>query len=122
MKRKTSSSSFATFVLDQLSELGPVTSRRMFGGVGLYCDDLFFGLIAADQLYLKVDDRTRGFFEDAGGTPFRPFPDRPATMNYYSVPVDVLESAPVLVEWAGRAVAVAARANRAKSSKGRTKN
>ena len=117
MERRKSSSSFETFVTDQLSELGTVTSRKMFGGVGLYCDELFFGLIARDQLYLKVDDRTRGFFERAGCTPFRPFLDRPGTMKYYSVPVEVLESARELVEWARRAVAAAARASDAKSSK-----
>lgn len=119
MKRKNTSSSFEVFVVDQLSELGTVTSRKMLGGVGLYCDDRFFGLIAHDQLYLKVDDRTRGFFEKAGCTPFRPYPDRPSTMQYYSVPVEVLESAPALVDWAGRAVEAAARASSAKSSKRR---
>jgi DNA transformation protein and related proteins len=113
------SSGFEAFVIDQLSELGSVTSRKMFGGVGLYCDDLFFGLIARDQLYLKVDDQTRGFFEKAGCIPFQPYPDRPGAMHYYSVPVEVLESAPALVDWAGRAVGVAARANQAKSSKRR---
>jgi DNA transformation protein and related proteins len=121
MKRKSSTSSFETFVVDQLSSLGNVTSRKMFGGVGLYSDDLFFGLIARDQLYLKVDDRTRRSFEEAGCTPFRPFLDRPGTMKYYSVPLEVLESAPALVEWAGRAVAAAARANDAKTSKRRQK-
>lgn len=117
MKRKSSSSSFEIFVVDQLSELGTVTSRKMFGGVGLYCDDLFFGLIAHDQLFLKVDDQTRGLFEQARCMPFRPYPDRPSTMQYYSVPVAVLESAPALVEWAGRAVGAAARARSAKSRK-----
>ena len=54
-----SSASFERFVLDQLVDLGPVTSRKMFGGMGLYCDDVFFGIVARDELYLKVDDRTR---------------------------------------------------------------
>lgn len=117
MKRKNSGSGFETFVVDQLAELGPVTSRKMFGGAGLYCDDLFFGLIARDQLYLKVDDQTRGAFEKEGGVPFRPYADKPSTMQYYSVPVDVLESAPELVEWAKRAVAAARRAQTAKLTK-----
>jgi DNA transformation protein len=119
MRRKRSSSGFETFVVDQLSELGSVTSRKMFGGVGLYCDDLFFGLIAHDQLYLKVDDQTRTDFEEAGCTPFQPYPDRPGTMQYYTVPLEVLESAPALVEWGRRAVGAAARANSAKSRKKR---
>ena len=111
-KRKTdrslaSSEAFETFVLDQLSDLGDVTARKMFGGVGLYCDGYFFGIIARDEVYLKVDDHTRATFEGAGSHPFKPYADRPMTMQYYSVPVDVLESAPELVAWARKAVGVA---------------
>jgi DNA transformation protein and related proteins len=110
MKSLASSSGFEAFVIDQLSDLGDVVPRKMFGGVGLYCDALFFGLIARDELYLKVDDQTRPLFEAAGSTPFRPYDDRPVTMQYYVVPISVLESAPDLVAWARRAVAAAARA------------
>lgn len=105
-----SSSGFETFVIDQLTELGDVIPRKMFGGVGLYCDGLFFGLLAHDELYLKVDDQTRPFFENAGSTPFRPYDDRPVTMQYYVVPIAVLESAPELVTWAQRALGAASRA------------
>jgi DNA transformation protein and related proteins len=101
------SSSFERFVVDQLGELGEVTSRRMFGGAGLYCDSVFFGLIAGDVLYLKVDDETRCEYEAAGMQPFRPYQGRPTTMKYYSVPVDVRESAPELVAWASKALTVA---------------
>lgn len=105
-----SSSGFETFVIAQLSELGEVVSRRMFGGVGLYCDGIFFGLIARDELYLKVDDHTRGLFEAAGSRPFRPYGDQGATMQYYAVPLAVLESALDLTEWARRAVRTAVKA------------
>ena len=101
---------FRDFVLDQLSELGHVKARSMFGGVGLYCDDLFFGIIARDTLFLKVDSLNRPDYERAGMTPFKPYNDRPATMQYYEVPVGVLESAPDLVRWAQKSVAAAGRA------------
>jgi DNA transformation protein len=106
-KSLASSGAFESFVLDQLSDLGDVTSRKMFGGVGLNCDGYFFGIIALDELYLKVDERTRGAFETSGAHPFQPYADRPATFQYYSVPVEVLESAPELVKWARKAVGVA---------------
>ena len=105
-----SSPSFERFVLDQLSELGEVASRKMFGGVGLYSDGTFFGIIARDALYLKVDDQTRGEYERAGMPPFTPYPDRSTTMAYYMVPVGVLESAPELTRWARAAVTAARRA------------
>jgi DNA transformation protein len=33
--------SFLAFVLEQLDAVGPMTAKRMFGGVGLYAGDLF---------------------------------------------------------------------------------
>ena len=71
------SDGFVDFVLEQLDPLGPIVSKRMFGGVGLYAGDLFFALVSRDVLYLKADDDTRGRREAAGARPFQPFPDRP---------------------------------------------
>jgi DNA transformation protein len=105
-----SSKAFETFVLDQLADLGEVTHRKMFGGVGLYCGGWFFGIIARDELYLKTDEQTRSTFGAAGSHPFKPYADRPVTMQYFAVPVEILESAPELVTWARAAVAVAHRA------------
>jgi DNA transformation protein len=103
---------FREYVLDQLSDLERIVARSMFGGVGLYCDGLFFGIIARDVLYLKTDDANRPDFIRAGMSPFKPYPDRPGTVQYYNVPVAVLENGPELVKWARRAVAAAARAAR----------
>jgi DNA transformation protein and related proteins len=100
---------FRDFVLDQLSALGDVRSRPMFGGVGLYLDEYFFGLLADDTLFLKVDDGNRPEFVKAGSRPFKPYAHRPATMQYYDVPLRVLEDADVLIEWAKGAVAAARR-------------
>jgi len=101
------SDGFKSFVLDQLEELGGVAPRSMFGGVGLYCAGVFFGILAGDVLYLKVDDTNRPDYECAGGKPFKPYPNRSGTMQYYAVPLDILESAPELIVWARRAVAAA---------------
>jgi DNA transformation protein and related proteins len=101
------SDGFRSFVIDQLEPLGPIVAKSMFGGVGLYCDGVFFGLIALDVLYLKVAATNRCDYEVAGSRPFRPFPDRAGSMQYYAVPVGVLESQADLVEWARKAVTVA---------------
>src|SRR5437763_8426663 len=94
---------FRSFVLDQLEEIGDVTSRSMFGGVGLYHRGVFFGIIARDVLYLKVGDRNRADYARAGMPAFKPYPDRAGTMKYHALPVHVLASAPLLAEWARRA-------------------
>ena len=102
------SAPFKAFVLSQLGELGDVEPRSMFGGVGLYCGGVFFGLIARDVLYLKVDDSTRSDYVKAGMPAFKPYPGRTkGSSKYYAVPLEVLESASELAGWARKAVAVA---------------
>ena len=103
------SKSFLDHVLDQMTRTGlKVTSRPMFGGIGLYSGPLFFGIISkGDQLYFKVDDTNRGDFEAAGMGPFRPFGEEGETMNYMEVPGTVLDDAEQLAVWAEKAVEVA---------------
>jgi DNA transformation protein and related proteins len=111
------SDAFKQFVLDQLEDLGDVEPRTMFGCYGLYSGGVFFAILAGDMLYLKVDDETRPGYERAKSAPFRPFPKRPASRNYYAVPVSVLENAPELTRWARRAVGAAERAPRTRARK-----
>ena len=113
------SAGFRAFVLDQLSGVDGLRARPMFGGVGLYAHDVFFGIVAADQLFFKTGETTRADYERAGSSPFRPHPGRAMTMPYYSVPVPVLEDAVTLREWALRAVAVAAAAKTRATTKTR---
>jgi DNA transformation protein len=104
------SNAFKEFILERFEELGDVTPRSMFGGVGLYWRGVFFGIMARDTLYLKVDDTNRSDYERAGMKPFRPYPHRAGTMQYFAVPVSVLESASALAAWARKSISVAERA------------
>ena len=101
---------FLRYILDQLRDLGVVTSRKMFGGAGLYLDGTIFALIAYDTLYFKVDETNRPDYEEAGMEPFRPFDETSYVMSYYEVPIDVLEESDELVAWARNALAAAYRA------------
>jgi DNA transformation protein len=101
---------FRDFVLDQLARVPDLRSRRMFGGVGLYSGERFFAILAADELFFKVDDSNRGAYEAAGSEPFRPVANRPVSMAYFRVPLEVLEDPAELVTWARAAIDVAGRA------------
>lgn len=101
---------FADFVIEQLDGCGPIVTRRMFGGVGIYSGDIFFAIIDNDILYLKTDDSNRTDFERDGSGPFRPTGEGGETMMYYSVPVSILEDADVLAAWGKKAIAVAVAA------------
>jgi DNA transformation protein and related proteins len=97
---------FREFVLEQLASVHELRSRRMFGGIGLYSGERFFGIVAADELFFKVDDGNRAAFEAAGSEPFRPLADprRPVSMSYFRVPIEVLEDAGELAAWARAAI------------------
>ena len=104
------SPSFKTFVLEQLDAPREVTSRAMFGGLGIYWDGVFFALVDDDTLFFKVDDATRPAFEAAGSKAFDPYKNGELSRGYYEVPGDVLEDRERLAEWRQQAVAVARRA------------
>ena len=106
------SDEFLEYIVEQLSGLGRVSAHRMFGGAGLYCDGVIFGVVAGDVVYLKVDDSNRGDFLEAGSSPFDPYPEkaRPrkaSGTSYYEIPLDVLESPVELTRWARRSLEVA---------------
>jgi DNA transformation protein len=97
---------YLQWVIEQLAGAERVTSRRMFGGIGLYLDEVFFAIIRADTVYFKVDAANRSDYETRGMARFRPYRDKPhLSINYYEVPADVLEDAEECVRWALRAVA-----------------
>src|SRR5207248_8518774 len=62
---------FLAYVLEQLAGLAGLSARRMFGGVGLYCEELFFALLDNDTLYLRVNDDNRADYTARGMSQFR---------------------------------------------------
>ena len=67
-------------------------------------------LIADDVLYFKVDDVTRANFEAEGMKPFRPYGQQRQTMQYYELPLRILEDTDALRRWVADAVDAARRA------------
>ena len=104
-------------IINGLSRIAPVDARSMFGGVGLYSDGLFFGLIANDILYFKVDDSNRGDYETEGMGPFCPYGPGSTTMQYYRVPEQVFLKVRNLKVWMEASLLVARRASQKKAAK-----
>jgi DNA transformation protein len=101
---------FRDFVLDQLARIPQLRWKAMFGGVGLYSADAFFGIVAADELFFKVDDSNRAGYVAAGSEPFRPVAARPVSMSYWRVPIEILEDQGELATWALGAIRAAGNA------------
>lgn len=101
---------FVNFLLEQLNPIGPVRARGMFGGHGIYLQDLMFGLVADETLYFKVDDGNRSFFEQLELPPFTYEKNgKQFAMSYYMAPPDALEDSEQLCRIAQQAVAAAIR-------------
>jgi DNA transformation protein len=109
-------SQFVAHVIETLRIFGRVEARPMFGGWGLYHDGTFFALIAADALYLKVDDENRPQFDARGLGPFvyESKVGERIVMHYHAVPEEALEDAEVMAVWARSAYGAALRAAAAK--------
>ncbi|HEY6512615.1 MAG TPA: TfoX/Sxy family protein [Burkholderiaceae bacterium] len=103
---------FVLHCLELLAPLGAVHARRMFGGYGLYVDEVFVALIADERLYMKADDVSRAAFERAGCEPFAySRRDRSAvTLGYWAAPEQALDSAHAMQPWARLSLAAALRA------------
>lgn len=99
---------FLEFVIDQLSGMRGLTSRRMFGAIGVYQGESFFAIIDDGILYFITDDATRPRYESRGMKPFEYAPGK-FLRTYYPVPVDVLEDDGELQVWAREAVSVQIR-------------
>lgn len=99
-----------------LAPLGTVRARRMFGGWGLYVDEVFVAIIVGDDLFLKTDDESRPGFEAAGCRPFeyRAADGQHVAMSYWSAPAEAMESPAQMLPWARQALASALRARASK--------
>jgi DNA transformation protein len=110
------------YLLDLLVGLGPVSARRMFGGVGLFQGGLMFGLIAREELFFKVADANRAAYEEAGEAPFS-YATKTGThtlTSYWRCPPDLMDDADSLLPWARQAVEAAVAAARGKPSRKRS--
>jgi DNA transformation protein and related proteins len=88
-------------------------ARRMFGGWGIYADDVFVAVIIGDRLHLKTSESTRERFAAAGCEPFVYHGGgKTVTMSFWTAPPDALESPALMAPWARLALqaALAARA------------
>ncbi|QDE66921.1 MULTISPECIES: TfoX/Sxy family protein [Myxococcus] len=110
--------SFVEYTVELLEKLGPVKSRSMFGGWGLYFGGRMFGLIGGGQLFLKVDDVTKPDFQAAGCRPFvYEGMSTPVELGYWTPPADAADDAYALLPWARKAVDAANRAALKKAKK-----
>ncbi|MBQ7501260.1 TfoX/Sxy family protein, partial [bacterium] len=92
----------------KLKGFGPFEMRPMFGGFGLFKNNLYFGIASQGSLFLRTDDSSRQEFIASGSSPlqggFYTFSDT------YEVPEAVKNDPAKLAAWAERAYRAAEKA------------
>lgn len=109
---------FTDWVEEQLAPLGAIRIKSMFGGFGVYADELFFAIIDDDVLFFKTDDLNRDRFIEAGSEPFT-YPTKDGlqqALSYHAVPDGALDDTDELLDWARLGLESALRARKKKKS------
>ncbi len=101
-RRSDAGTAMAATLVDDLSPLGDVTQRAMFGGHGIFADGVMFGLVDSEgTAFLRADDDS-----PSDGSV------RHGRMPYWSVPDELLDAPDRLRELAERSLASARGARR----------
>ncbi len=99
-------------VEDLFAALGQVTIKRMFGGKGIYHQDLMVAVEIGGVLRLRTDALTAPAFEAAGAEPWiyhRPG-GKPVAWPYWTIPDEALDDPDLMADWAKLAWEAALRA------------
>ena len=108
---------FVSYVMELLAPFGNVRARRMFGGHGIFRDELMFGIIADETLYLKADDENKANFEARGLERFVYYKKgKPMYLSYYQAPEEALDNSGDMLAWAQKSFAAAVRSRKRKQS------
>lgn len=115
----SASAEYTEYVLELLASVGPLTTGRFFGGVGISRHSVQFAMIMGNSLYFAVDDNTRKKYEAAGMSCFSYLTKkgRIQVRKYFELPEEVLTDPAQLRQWANESIQVADKAKKATNKK-----
>lgn len=95
---------YVQHITDMMQCIGPVYHKRMFGGFGLFLDDLMFAIVADDILYFKVDAHTVEEYKKLDLEPFTYLKKgKVCKLKYYQAPEETLDDIEQMRHWANMA-------------------
>jgi TfoX/Sxy family transcriptional regulator of competence genes len=89
----TSHQSTVDVILDQISEAGDVSAKKMFGEYGVYCDGKMVASVCDDQLFVKPTAGGRNLLQTVSEA--RPYPD---AKPCFLISAETLEDREALIE------------------------
>jgi len=112
-------SEFVDYLNEVFERFGPIYARRMFGGHGVYHNEVMIALVADDVLYLKADSNSSIHFEKLGMSAFEFDKNgKKVTMSYFTAPEAIYDDPDEARIWATRAYEAALRSKRPKKRMG----
>ena len=112
-------SSLADYVAEQLASLGKVSTKSIFGGIGVFVEERLLAIVIDEKVYLHTDPGNLDEFLSRGMPQFKPYPNAfDLTTDHHQVPQDIVDDAEQLKAWAQRALHGAVEAAKAKQLAG----
>jgi DNA transformation protein len=109
----------ARHVTEQLAFLGRISSRSIFGAIGIFFEERLLGIVMNDVLYLHTGQTNREDYVSRGMPQFKPYPNAfDLTTDHHQVPAEVLADDVLLKQWGERALKAAIEAAKAKQLAG----
>ena len=107
---------YIDFLHEVFETFGVINTRKMFGGYGIYHAGLMFGLVANDELFLKVDAQSINEFEKLNLNAFQYNKNgKVMKMSYYQAPEEIFENQEEATHWANLAYNAALRVKSGKA-------
>lgn len=94
-------------IYELFEELGDLSSRKMMGGLTLYCQGQVFAILSQDgTVFLKASGSFAKQMEEAGARQFSMVNKNGKTSNmgYWTLPDEALDEPEQACDWARRAV------------------
>ena len=90
----------ANLLLERLNQISGLTSKKMFGGFGIFHEGKMFALVNSQgEVYLKTDESIHAKFEEADSK-------QHARMPYFSLPERVLDNIDDLISWSKESIEI----------------
>lgn len=89
----------AALFVEKLQSIAPISSKKMFGGHGIFFQGKMFGIVdSKGQCYFKVSNENRSDFEQHDAR-------QHGRMPYFAIPEPIFNDTPSLLVWAKKAIA-----------------
>ena len=88
------------FIVNKLRSIAGISSKKMFGGVGIFHEGKMFGIIdSKGKSFMKVNESNIKDFEELGSL-------KHGKMPYYAIPDEILKDDKKLISWAKKSINV----------------